>query len=202
MIKGTDIELYSGADHETVENVLIGEPSAAETLSYTLGIPKGDTHDWTDKKVFFFGRFFRTIGLPEQGIEENIPLCWNKKITASLMRISGSCTIYEKNTLERHIFKDVFFFDTRGTKDAKEGARSSGEVNVTIYSVCSSDGYFPKPGDYILCCESDFEFDTSSQKAVSDSLAEFRKKYPEWAVIKTVDRKLCGELPDHNIIAV
>lgn len=76
---------------ETVENVLIEAISSAEVLEtlsltgrraiYRLGIPKGDQHDWTDKKVSFFGRDFRTIGIPIEGIEEMIPLEWNKKVT-------------------------------------------------------------------------------------------------------------------------
>lgn len=73
-----------------VENVLIGEPTTEDIvdtlnltgkhLAYTLGIPKGDTHIWTDREVRFFNEKFRTIGNPIQGIEENIPLSWNKKV--------------------------------------------------------------------------------------------------------------------------
>lgn len=73
-----------------VDNVLVGEPSAddistelnltGKKIAYTLGIPKGDANDWTDKKVEFFGQTFRTFGTPTQGIEDLIPLSWNKKI--------------------------------------------------------------------------------------------------------------------------
>lgn len=73
-----------------VPNVLIGEPTAEDLvnelqlngkrLAYTLGIPKGDTHDWTDATVEFFGCRFRTYGDVTQGIEDLIPLCWNKKV--------------------------------------------------------------------------------------------------------------------------
>lgn len=73
----------------TVENVLIAEPSGQEVVdalnltgkraAYTLGIPKGDTHVWTDRKVEFFGETFRVIGKPVGGQEELIPLSWNKK---------------------------------------------------------------------------------------------------------------------------
>ena len=104
MLKGIDITLYSktqtGEDrfHDpiyeetpvTVHNVLVGEPSAEEIttelqltgrrLAYTLAIPKGDTHDWTDAKVEFFGQTFRTCGGVVQGIESMIPLRWNKKV--------------------------------------------------------------------------------------------------------------------------
>lgn len=73
-----------------VDDVLVGQPTGSEVLDtlnltgrkavYTLGIPKGDTNDWTDKTVEFFGQKFRTIGAATQGIEEMIPLRWNKKI--------------------------------------------------------------------------------------------------------------------------
>lgn len=74
----------------TVENVLVGEPSTddivaeinmtGKRLAYTLAIPKGDTHDWADKTVEFFGERFKTIGEPTQGIDHLIPLSWNKKV--------------------------------------------------------------------------------------------------------------------------
>lgn len=73
-----------------VDNVLIGQPSSediTDTLNltgkhvvYTLGIPKGDTHTWTDRKISFFGQDFRAIGTPTEGIEDLIPLAWNKKV--------------------------------------------------------------------------------------------------------------------------
>ncbi|HHJ8372345.1 hypothetical protein [Streptococcus pyogenes] len=47
---------------------------------YTLAIPKGDNHDWGDKEVRFFGEKWRTVGLALEGIEELIPLEWNKKV--------------------------------------------------------------------------------------------------------------------------
>ncbi len=104
MLKGIDITLYAktqtGEDgfHDpvytetpvTVHNVLVGEPSADEIttelqltgrrLAYTLAIPKGDTHDWDDVRVEFWGKTFRTCGGVVQGIESMIPLCWNKKV--------------------------------------------------------------------------------------------------------------------------
>ena len=74
----------------TVDNVLIGEPSTEDVttelnlsgkrLAYTLAIPKGDTHVWTDVTVEFWGEKFRTIGEPTQGIDHLIPLKWNKKV--------------------------------------------------------------------------------------------------------------------------
>lgn len=74
----------------TVDNVLIGEPTTEDVinelnltgkhLAYTLAIPKGDAHEWNDRRVEFFGEVFRTYGEPTQGIEHLIPLSWNKKV--------------------------------------------------------------------------------------------------------------------------
>ena len=74
----------------TIGNVLIGEPTTEDVinelnltgkhLAYTLAIPKGDAHEWNDRKVEFFGEVFRTYGEPTQGIEHLIPLSWNKKV--------------------------------------------------------------------------------------------------------------------------
>ncbi len=73
-----------------IDDVLVGQPSTSDVLStleltgkriaYTLGIPKGDTHDWVDTDVIFFGERFRTIGIPMTGIQENIPLRWGSNV--------------------------------------------------------------------------------------------------------------------------
>lgn len=47
---------------------------------YELCIPKGDTHDWEDKDVEFFGKRFRTFGPEIEYIDANVPLRWNKKV--------------------------------------------------------------------------------------------------------------------------
>ena len=75
---------------EVVHNVLVGAPETADIvneqqlygrqLAYTLAIPKGDEHDWTNVTVEFFGRKFRTYGAVTEGIEALIPLSWNRKV--------------------------------------------------------------------------------------------------------------------------
>lgn len=75
---------------EKVENVLVAPASSDDVISqlnltgkkavYSLGIPKGDTHNWVNRRVKFFGKTWKTIGIPQEGIEELIPLDWNKKI--------------------------------------------------------------------------------------------------------------------------
>lgn len=73
-----------------VDNVLIAPASESEILDtmnlygrkavYVLGIPKGDTHDWENRKVTFFGEDWRVFGIPSEGLEHLIPLDWNKKV--------------------------------------------------------------------------------------------------------------------------
>ena len=76
---------------ETVQNVLVAPISAEEIIDstdleggkvyYTLALPKGDTHDWNDVQVEFWGHTWKTYGMPTSGIEANIPLDWNTKVT-------------------------------------------------------------------------------------------------------------------------
>ena len=73
-----------------VKNVLVAPSSTDDVTNtvnltgkkaeYTLGIPKGDTNDWENKEVIFFGKKWRTLGIPQQGIESLVPLKWHKKV--------------------------------------------------------------------------------------------------------------------------
>lgn len=108
MLKGIDVTLYetelTGLDAfgnqifaetpVTVKNVLIGEPSTDDITSstqmygkvirYMLGVPKGDTHEWTDKRVEWTDRYgthtVKTFGVPITGVEANIPGPWHMKV--------------------------------------------------------------------------------------------------------------------------
>ncbi|MBQ8109692.1 MAG: hypothetical protein IJ124_06000 [Clostridia bacterium] len=76
-----------------VPGVLVGEPktgelpspleSAGRWVAYTLALPKGDAHSWEGNRVVLpepFSGMYRVIGIPTAGIEQNIPLKWNKKV--------------------------------------------------------------------------------------------------------------------------
>lgn len=86
---GFNHPIYNYVD-ETVENVLVAPSSSDDVVSaqdlygkrtvYTLAIPKGDQHNWNDAIIEFFGTQWKTFGFPLEGIEENIPLDWNKKV--------------------------------------------------------------------------------------------------------------------------
>lgn len=104
VIKGIPVTLYQrqkvGSDPfgapiyeekpEIVQDVLVS-PTTSEDVetstqlygkhgSYTLGIPKGDEHQWENSKVEFFGRIWHTIGIAQYGIESNVPTRWHGKI--------------------------------------------------------------------------------------------------------------------------
>lgn len=73
-----------------VPDVLVGQPTTDDITStlqlygkrieYVLGIPKGDTNDWTDTEVEIWGEKYKTIGYPMTGESENIPLRWGKNV--------------------------------------------------------------------------------------------------------------------------
>jgi len=108
-MRGTTVTLYeltqTGVDElgvpiyeetpVTVEDVLVGEPSTEDIatstalyqkqIRYMLGIPKGDTHDWMDRKVSWTDSYgithvCMTFGFPITGIEANIPTRWHMKV--------------------------------------------------------------------------------------------------------------------------
>ena len=103
---GTDdlgIPIYEDAEPVNVANVLVapasqgGNGTGKEILDTTnlegkrvenlLGIPKGDAHDWVNAKVVFFGRTFETLGMPDEGIEDLIPLAWHKKVKVAAYEV-------------------------------------------------------------------------------------------------------------------
>lgn len=73
-----------------VSNVLIAPVSTEDRINslnltgkkavYQLAIPKGDQHEWEDQTVEFFGKKWQVFGEVLEGIEDLIPLRWNKKV--------------------------------------------------------------------------------------------------------------------------
>lgn len=76
----------------TVDNVLVAPVSQTDVAvinelsmngkkaMYQLAIPKGDANSWEDAEVEFFGERWQTAGYSTMGIEELIPLGWNRKV--------------------------------------------------------------------------------------------------------------------------
>ncbi|WP_054639359.1 hypothetical protein [Lactococcus fujiensis] len=81
--------IYAESEVE-IQNVLVSPSTTQDVIdqlsltgkkvSYTLAIPKKDTHKWVNTKVKFYGETWQTVGYPIEGIEELIPLDWNKKV--------------------------------------------------------------------------------------------------------------------------
>lgn len=79
-----------GTVEKNVNNVLVAPVSSDDAINqlnltgrkavYTLAIPKGDTNVWEGQEVRFFNERWRVVGIPTQGIENLIPLDWNKKV--------------------------------------------------------------------------------------------------------------------------
>lgn len=106
LIKGITVTLYertqTGTDEfncpvyterpVNVDNVLVApaqstdvprmEDLEAKKAVYRMAIPKGDQHEWEDCRVDFLGESWKVTGLPEEGIEDLIPLDWNRIYTA------------------------------------------------------------------------------------------------------------------------
>ena len=94
---GTDafgVPVYTETPVE-VADVLVGEPTTDDITSatalyqkiirYMLGIPKGDTHDWKDKKISWTDSYgvthvCKTFGYTITGIEANITTRWQMKV--------------------------------------------------------------------------------------------------------------------------
>lgn len=64
----------------TTDDVVNTKDLTGRTAVYTLAIPKGDTNNWENQEVRFFGERWRVFGIPLQGIENLIPLDWNKQV--------------------------------------------------------------------------------------------------------------------------
>lgn len=212
LIQGIDILLFSGNETETIHNVLVGQPTTTGTADasddggtlrgYTLAIPKGDTHDWTNRLVSFFGGTFRTVGYPLQGIEALMPLDWHKQVNVQQINVNGSCVVYDKETYTRHAYGSAYYFDERSQTPRQSGMTAEKSLNVHIYADKSRENeYVPRIGDIIVLGECDYVFDTSTQQALSESMAAFRSSY-SYALIREVQSVLYGEIPDYIIKAV
>lgn len=105
VIKGIPVVLYehvqTGVDAfnrpiledvaTTIENVLVTPASSTDIVDttnlsedkivYNLCIPKGDSHNWRNAKVEFFGQIWQTVGDTVEYIEAMTPLDWNRKVT-------------------------------------------------------------------------------------------------------------------------
>lgn len=64
----------------TVDDIVTAQDLTGKKAVYTLAIPKNDCHKWEDRYVLFFGKKWHVLGFAIEGIADNIPLDWNKKV--------------------------------------------------------------------------------------------------------------------------
>lgn len=64
----------------TTDDIATSQNLSGKKAVYTLAIPKNDKHIWEDRKIKFFDKEWHSFGFEIEGIDENIPLKWNKKI--------------------------------------------------------------------------------------------------------------------------
>lgn len=77
-----------------VDNVLITPTSDEDIVNeiqmygkastYTLSIPKGDTHNWEDSVIEFWDKKWKSFGTVVKYQEELVPLDWNGKVKVNL----------------------------------------------------------------------------------------------------------------------
>lgn len=63
------------------ENAVVDdEGMSGRRAEYELCIPKGDTHEWENNRVDFFGQKWRVFGAALEYEEELVPLRWNRRV--------------------------------------------------------------------------------------------------------------------------
>lgn len=122
-----------------------------------------------------------------------------------MMLSNTDCTVYENsgtatnvNITARHFIPNVYWNDSRGRTVKKNGIQI--DDSVIVYLFFDTD-YTPKPGDIIVRGDVEFEFNSASQKTMSESDKHFRKLYPQSAVVKSVSDYRFGGLPHIEITA-
>lgn len=68
----------------TTDDIVTSTDLVGKKAIYTLGIPKGDTHEWENAKIEFFGKTWKSFGFVIEGIESNVPLRWHKKVMVEI----------------------------------------------------------------------------------------------------------------------
>ncbi|MFR2043719.1 MAG: hypothetical protein ACLS4A_12825 [Oscillospiraceae bacterium] len=64
----------------STEDIITDFQLYGKRSEYELCIPKGDTHIWENRTVEFFGKKWRTFGIPQEWMEHRVPLPWNKRV--------------------------------------------------------------------------------------------------------------------------
>lgn len=110
------------------------------------------------------------------------------------MLAQASCTLYKYNGIgfDRHYISSCHWQENRASNVLKSGLESAD--SVTVYIQNESLTVVPETAsfDMLVKGECDFEFDNTNPQTVSESMKEFRKQYPHFVTVSSIDNKLYG----------
>ncbi len=114
------------------------------------------------------------------------------------MLVNADCTLYrfENNGFVRYIINDIYWRENKAGNVLKSGLVNADRVTIFLYS----DAAVPRTPtkDMLVKGICDFEFDNSTQKAVSESLKAFRENF-DFVTVMSVDNMMFGGLPHIEI---
>lgn len=113
------------------------------------------------------------------------------------MLSNADVTFYNFADFSKHTAAKAYFTDNRGRTVKKNGIETGDSITIYLYT----DEYIPKIGDIVVKGISDFEFDDSTQEAISASMKRFRTLYPGFSVVKSVSDYRFGGLPHIEVTA-
>ena len=64
----------------SAEDIVTGQQLYGKRAVYELCIPKGDTNNWENRTVEFYGKKWRTFGTVQEWMEHLTPGPWNRKV--------------------------------------------------------------------------------------------------------------------------
>ena len=110
------------------------------------------------------------------------------------MLAQASCTLYKFNGIgyDRYYISSCHWQENRASNIIKSGLQSADSVTVYIQKEDLTVAPETASFDMIIKGQCDFEFDNTSQQSVSESMKEFRKQYPQFVTVSSIDNKLYG----------
>ena len=64
----------------STEDIITAQQLYGKRAVYELCIPKEDNHDWENRTVEFYGKKWRTFGIPLEWMDHLVPGDWNRKV--------------------------------------------------------------------------------------------------------------------------
>lgn len=118
------------------------------------------------------------------------------------MLTNTDCTLYHSNSTgyDRYYISAVMWQENRALKIDKQGLLTSDDITIYIPSKNAPQVEFKATKDILVKGNCTFEFNNSTQQTVSESMKQFRSRYPEFVVINAVADKQYSVNADLNHI--